>query len=93
MTRLGELSLRPEVSIHNIMAFGDVAYVSWYQDGVRLVDVSDPTAPRVTAYYNSWDGRDGRSFFEGAIGLDVDLAAGLLYVADTARGLIVLRIL
>jgi hypothetical protein len=32
------------------MAFGDVAYVAWYQDGVRLVDVSDPTAPRVTAY-------------------------------------------
>ena len=93
MTSIGELSLRPEVSIHNIMAFGDRAYVAWYQDGLRVVDVSDPTAPALTAYFNSWDGRDGVSFFEGAIGLDVDLGAGLIYVADTARGLIVLRLL
>ena len=36
--------------------------------------------------------RDGNSFFEGAIGIDVDLAANLVYVADTARGLLILRI-
>jgi hypothetical protein len=92
MTAIGELSLRPEVSIHNIMAEGDRAYVAWYQDGFRLVDLTDPTAPAVIAYYNSWDGRDGRSFYEGAIGLDLDLGAGLVYLADTARGLMILRL-
>jgi hypothetical protein len=90
VTRIGELSLRPEVSVHNIMAFGDRAYVAWYQDGIRILDLSDPTTPTVAAYFNTWDGRDGNSFYEGAIGLDVDLGASLLYVADTARGLLIL---
>jgi hypothetical protein len=93
MKSIGELSLRAEVSIHNIMAFGDKAYVSWYQDGLRIVDLADPTTPRVTGWYNSWDGRDGVSFYEGAIGLDVDLSAGLVYLADTARGLIIVELL
>jgi hypothetical protein len=35
--QLGELSLRPEVSIHNIMALGTTAYVAHYQDGVRVM--------------------------------------------------------
>ena len=35
MTRIGELELREQISVHNIMAFGDTAYVAWYQDGVR----------------------------------------------------------
>ncbi len=91
MIRIGELSLRPEVSVHNIMAFGDRAYIAWYQDGVRVLDLSDPTTPAVAAYYNTWDGRDGNSFYEGAIGIDVDLAASMIYVADTARGLIILH--
>jgi hypothetical protein len=91
MRMIGELQLRPEVSIHNIMAFGDKAYVAWYQDGLRIVDLSDPTQPFVSAYYNTWDGRVGESFYEAAIGLDLDLGAGLIYLADTARGLLVLR--
>lgn len=90
MQMIGELSLRPEVSVHNIMAFGDRAYISWYQDGIRIVDLADPATPTVVAYFNTWDGRDGMSFYEGAIGLDVDLNSGLVYAADTARGLLIL---
>jgi hypothetical protein len=89
--QIGALMLRPEVSVHNIMAFGDRAYVAWYQDGLRVLDLADPTQPKVAAYFNSWDGRRGHSFYEGAVGLDVDLAAGLVYVADSERGLLVLR--
>jgi hypothetical protein len=91
MTKIGELSLRPEVSIHNIMAFGDRAYVAWYQDGFRIVDLSDPTNPTLAAYFNTWDGRLGSSFYEGVVGVDVDLSAGLIYLADIPRGLIILH--
>jgi hypothetical protein len=45
----------------------------------------------VTAWYNSWDGGPGNNFYEGAIGLDVDLGSGLIYLADTDRGLLILR--
>jgi hypothetical protein len=90
--QLGELSLRPEVSIHNIMAFGSTAYVAHYQDGVRLYDLSDPAAPRLDRWFNTWLGGPGNSFFEGATGIDVDLEAGRIYVADIPRGLLVLSI-
>jgi hypothetical protein len=89
---LGALSLRPEVSIHNILAFGSTAYIAWYQDGVRIVDVSNPASPVQTAYFNTWDGRVGTGFFEGAIGIDVDLGKSRIYVADHPRGLMVLSI-
>ena len=91
MEQLGEFSLRPEVSVHNIMAIGDRAYVAHYQDGFRLLDISDPTAPTQLGYYNTWSAQTGGSFFfEGAAGVDVDPAAGLIYVADSWRGLIIL---
>lgn len=87
---IGEFALRPEVSAHNVMAFGDTVYAAWYQDGIRVLDLSDPENPTLAAYYNSWGG-PGLSFYEGAIGLDVDLGAGLIYVADVQRGLLVLQ--
>jgi hypothetical protein len=92
MTEIGEFSLRPEVSVHNIMAFGETAYISHYQDGIRLLDLSDPTQPAQIAHYRTWDGGPDYGFspWEGAIGLDVDLGQGLIYVADT-RGLVILR--
>lgn len=89
---IGEFQTRAEVSAHNIQAFGERAYIAHYQDGVRILDLSDPTSPQQTAYFNTWSpARSGVSFFEGAVGIDVDTASGLLYVADTPRGLMILR--
>jgi hypothetical protein len=85
---------RPWISIHNIMAFGSKAYFTYYQDGVRVLDVSDPAHPAQLGYYNTWDPQadDATSaFFEGAVGLDVDLARKLIFVADSPRGLLILR--
>ncbi|MGE3545727.1 MAG: hypothetical protein AB7L28_17450, partial [Kofleriaceae bacterium] len=76
------------------MAFGNRAYVSYYQDGVRVFDLSDPTKPALIGYYNSWDPQSdavSNDFFEGAVGIDVDFARDLIFVADAPRGLIILR--
>lgn len=35
----------PNSSIHNVEVEGDTAYISWYTEGVRVLDVSDPSAP------------------------------------------------
>ncbi|MCE9580034.1 MAG: hypothetical protein K8W52_43360 [Deltaproteobacteria bacterium] len=94
-TGIGEWRTRPEVSVHNIMAFGSRAYMAHYQDGVRVLDLSDPTAPVAIAWFNTWPGYDtryGSSFFEGAVGIDVDLDAKLVYVADSHRGLMILHL-
>ncbi len=85
---------RPEVSVHNIMAFGRLAFLTHYQDGVRVLDLSDPAHPHSLAWFHTWSQDDpdtGRSFYEGAVGLDVDLAARRIYDADSLRGLMVLE--
>jgi len=92
---IGEWQTRPEVSVHNIMAFGDLAIMSHYQDGVRVLRLTDPSHPELVAWYNTWPGYDrryGESFFEGAVGIDFDPDNRTLYVADTHRGLLVLRL-
>jgi hypothetical protein len=38
-------------SVHNAVIEGDLEYVSWYSDGVRVVDLSDPRRPREVASF------------------------------------------
>jgi hypothetical protein len=38
-------------SVHNAVIDGDLEYVSWYSDGVRVVDLSDPRRPREVASF------------------------------------------
>lgn len=90
---LSEWQMRPEVSIHNVVMLGTRGYMAHYQDGVRVLDLSDPTRPRRLAHFNTWTltGDPGVSFYEGAVGIDVDLDRRLLFVADSQRGLLILR--
>ncbi|HVV86695.1 MAG TPA: hypothetical protein VHE35_26735 [Kofleriaceae bacterium] len=90
MQELARWRTRPEVGIHNIEVHGTKAYVAYYQDGVRIVELADPLHPREVAHYNTWDPGTARGGpFEGALG--VRLVGGLLYVADLGRGLVILR--
>ncbi|WNG44624.1 hypothetical protein F0U60_11400 [Archangium minus] len=95
--------LREEVSIHNMIL--DEArkrlYIAYYHEGVRVLDVANPAQPRELSYFNTFRSEDpmrGLGFYEGAIGIrvpkvpDVSAAnAGLIYVVDTSRGLLILR--
>jgi hypothetical protein len=91
LATLSEWSSRPEVSIHNIMAVGSTIYATHYQDGVRVLDISQPSDPRVVGYFNTWSEYAATAaFFQGAIGLDLDVARRRIYVADTLRGLVIL---
>ncbi len=38
-------------TVHNPFVVGDTAYFSWYSDGVRAVDISDPAKPREIAFW------------------------------------------
>jgi hypothetical protein len=94
MQPIAEWKTRDYVSIHNLMAFGTKAYFTYYQDGVRVLDMSDPTHPQQVGYYNTWDPQADYTtsfFFESAVGLDVDLTRKLIFVADSPRGLLILH--
>lgn len=91
---LGSYQTRDHVSVHNIMAIGDRAYFTYYQDGVRVVSLADPARPQELGYFNTWDPQGPAAssrFFEGAVGLDLDPVRKLVFVADSPRGLLILR--
>ncbi len=86
---IGRYASRPEVGIHNIEVHGTKAYISYYHDGARVVELADPAHPVEVAHYNTWDQDTSYgAAFEGAVGLRK--AGDYLYVADRERGLIIL---
>jgi len=93
IVKIGRFQLRPAVSIHNFLLVGKKLYVAWYQEGVRVLDVSNPTQPTQIAHYNTFretDPHRGEAYFDGAIGIRVP-GDGFIYTVDTSRGLLLLR--
>ncbi len=88
--KIGELSLRGVTSIHNMVLSGTRLYIAWYHEGVRVLDVSEPSQPRQLAHFNTFRETDNRSdgMYEGAIGMRVP-GDGRVYVVDTSRGLLI----
>jgi hypothetical protein len=90
LSDIGRYQTRKEVGIHNFEVHNDRAYIAYYQDGVRIVDLSNPTMPREIAHYNTWETSTAPGgAFEGALG--IRLVDGLIYVADNLRGLLIFR--
>src|SRR6266566_3475475 len=38
-------------SVHNPQIRGSTLYLSWYSDGLRIVDIANPSAPKEVAFY------------------------------------------
>ncbi|MFP2926792.1 LVIVD repeat-containing protein [Pyxidicoccus sp. 3LG] len=93
IVKVGEFKLRDFTSIHNLQLVGERLYIAWYQEGVRVLDVSNPTKPRMVAWYNTFhdtNPNSGEGLFEGALGIRVP-GDGYVYVADDVRGLLVFK--
>lgn len=93
ITQVAEVPLRPEVSVRAPKLSGSKLYVAHYQDGVRVLDVSNPNEPRQVAYFNTWSETDagrGNTFFEGVTDVVVP-GDGYIYATDTSRGLMIFR--
>jgi hypothetical protein len=82
----GSLSDDPlPATMHNIIVRGSRAYVSWYFEGIRVVDFSQPTAPREIAAFIPDPGETDPGFFWGVyvhrdMILGSDIAGGLSIV-------------
>lgn len=88
--RLGEYTANPQGSVHNVIVKGDSAYLAYYAEGFRVVDISDPRRPREVAYY---DTHSGSGIYDGAWGVYPLLPSGTMLVSDIQGGLFVLRLL
>jgi hypothetical protein len=78
---------------------GTDVYISWYSDGVRVLDASDPTAPREVAYFvppsaNNPVKPSQRGVLTNAPevwGVAYDAATELIYASDMNSGLWILQ--
>lgn len=78
---------------HNPVSAGRYALVSWYADGVRLIDLADPDNPREVAAFVPPPAPDPQGFFPAAAEVwGVALAGDLVLASDINTGLYVLRV-
>jgi hypothetical protein len=84
-----------DYTIHNPLQKGTDVYISWYSDGIRVVDASDPTRPREVAFFvppsaNNPVSPSQRGTLTNATqvwGVAVDDSTGLVYASDMNSGL------
>lgn len=88
-----------DYTIHLTDVVGTTLYASWYSDGVRVIDVSDPRRPREVASFVPPAGqnpvkpsqRNVLSNTTQVWGVAVDRATGLVYLSDMNTGLWIVR--
>jgi len=88
-----------DYSLHNNLLVGTDVYMSWYSDGVRVVDTSDASHPVEVAYFVPPAGRNSVKPSQRGVldnqtqvwGVVVDEATGLIYASDMNTGLWILR--
>lgn len=85
---LGRYTPNTASTPHNAFIIGDKCHVSWYTEGYRLLDISDPTDPIEIASYDTWPGASGG--FSGAWGCYPFLPSGNVLISDRSTGLYVL---
>jgi len=88
-----------DYTIHNNFLVGTTVYSSWYTDGVRVIDTSDPRAPVEVAYFVPPAGKNPVKPTQRFVlpsttqvwGVVVDEGTGLVFASDMNTGLWILR--
>jgi choice-of-anchor B domain-containing protein len=74
---------------HNAFLIGNLCHCSWYTEGYRCIDVSDPNNPVEVASYDTWPGASGS--YDGAWGVYPFQPSGNIYISDITTGLHIVR--
>ncbi len=90
ITQIGEYQA-PETNsiVHNVTVKGSLAIVSYYSEGLRIADISDPTTPIEVGFYDTFTGASGG--FDGAWGVYPYLPSGRVLISDIQTGLWILE--
>jgi hypothetical protein len=88
-----------DYTIHNPLVVGTDVYISWYSDGIRVVDARNPRSPREVAFFVPPAGQNPVKPSQRGVltntaqvwGVGYDHATGLVYASDMNSGLWILR--
>ena len=86
---LGQYTPNTAATPHNAFIIGDKCHVSWYTEGYRCIDISDPMNPVEVASYDTWPGSSGG--YNGCWGCYPFLPSGNILVSDRSTGLYIVR--
>lgn len=75
--------------VHNVEIYGDYAVVAHYSAGVRVLDISNPTAPVEVAWYDTYTNNNS-SNYNGCWGV-YKLPSGKIIASDRQKGLFVIK--
>lgn len=78
---------------HNPFVRADLLYISYYHDGVKVYDISDPINPIIEGYFDTADATEHSDYegSPGAWGIYPYLPNGCIGVSDLQDGLILLE--
>lgn len=76
---------------HNPFIHGDLLYISYYHDGLKIYDISEPEKPVVEGYYDTYPSNTNYNGYKGAWGVYPYLPSGCIGVSDYNTGLHLLR--
>ena len=77
---------------HNPLIKGNYCYVSYYEDGVQVWDISDPNTPTLAGFYDMINNTSYNGTSRGVWGVYPFLPSGNLLVSDDINGLYVLTL-
>ena len=83
---VAQYKLHPFPTIHNAFLKSQYAYISHYADGLRILDILDPTNPVEVGFYDTFLGPDDVPF-AGNWGVYAFAPSGNIYISDRIRGL------
>ena len=90
INRVSEYIVGSNHSVHNVYVRPgtDLAIISYYVDGTRVLDISDPTNPIEVGYF---DTSDLTGLFDGNWGTYAYLPSGYIISSDRSTGLYILK--
>ena len=89
-TVVSRFATREGISIHNVQVEDGIAYISYYVDGLRVVDLRDPLSPREIAHFDTVPAENERDILQGAWGVRV--LDENVYISDIELGTYALRV-
>lgn len=71
---------------HNVMIFEDFLFISYYNEGLRIVDISNANSPKEIGYYDTFT-QETNYKLNGAWGVYVFKEQDLILISDRQNGL------
>ncbi len=80
-------------TVHNPYVKGDLLYISYYEDGLKVYDIRNPANPVLHAYYDTYsDNNNSYSGYAGAWGTYPFLPSGNILISDITYGLSIVTV-